>query len=160
VNLPALRAPNQEGSFFMNPTSIVVIVVALGAFVFFQFRSSRKRAKETAARQESIVPGVDVMTNYGLHGKLISVDNENNFAMLEISPGTVVKIHKSTILKVADDLVSAETADEAASEGNEPSETSYELNKDNAIDESEPKFGERVDPPKKPVRKTTKKVED
>jgi len=144
----------------MNPTSIVLIVVALGAFVFFQFRTSRKRAKETAARQESIVPGVDIMTNYGLHGKLISLDSENNIAMIEISPGVVVKIHKSTILKVADDVVSAEPEDDSASEESEASATAYELNKDSAIHESEPKFGERVEPVKKPVRKTTKKVED
>jgi preprotein translocase subunit YajC len=143
----------------MPDFTIILVAVALAVFVFFQFRSSRKRAKETAERQASIGPGVEVMTNYGLFGTIVSVDEANNLAFIETSPGNVVKIHRSTILKAADDLVAPESDEELEEEGG--GNTSFQLNEDNAIPAGEPKFGERVAPeaePKKPVRKTTKKT--
>jgi preprotein translocase subunit YajC len=143
--------------------TLILIAVALAVFVFFQFRSSRKRARDTAERQKQIVPGVEVMTNYGLFGTIKSIDDANNFAFLEVSPGNVIKVHKSTILKAADDLVAPESEGELESEGGGNTATSYQLNEDNAIPAGEPKFGERVDPAdttKKPARKPTKKVED
>lgn len=144
----------------MNNYTLILVAIALAVFVFFQFRTSRKRAKDTAERQKAIVPGVEVMTNYGLFGTIKSIDDENNFAFLEVSPGNIVKIHKSTILKAADDLVTPESEQELESEGGGATATPYELNQDTAIHSEEPKFGERVEPAKKPVRRTTKKVED
>ncbi len=140
--------------------TLILIAVALAVFVFFQFRSSRKRARDTAERQKQIVPGVEVMTNYGLFGTIKSLDDANNLAYLEVSPGNVIKVHKSTILKAADDLVAPESEGELESEGGGNTATPYELNQDSAIPAGEPKFGERIEPAKKPARKTTKKVED
>jgi preprotein translocase subunit YajC len=130
-----------------DPT-LILIAVALAVFVFFQFRSSRKRAKENAERQASILPGVEIMTNYGLFGTIVSIDEENNFAFIETSPGNIVKIHRSTILKPADDLVApAETEEELEEEGTIPVD-------DLAV---EPEFGERTEstkPAQKPRKKT------
>jgi preprotein translocase subunit YajC len=133
--------------------SLILIAIALAAFVFFQFRSSRKRQKETAERQSSIVPGVEIMTNYGLYGKLIDLDEENNIALIETTPGTVLKIHRQTILKAVDDEtpVVDETPEAAAPVA--------QLNTDNAIQVGEPEFGERVNE-KKPVRRAPKKATD
>jgi preprotein translocase subunit YajC len=138
--------------------TLILIAVALAVFVFFQFRSSRKRSRDTAERQKAIVPGVEVMTNYGLFGTIKSIDDENNFAYLETSPGNVIKIHKSTILKAADDAVAPESLAELSEEGG--GNTAIEINEDHAIPAGEPKFGERVDPENKTTRKPTKKVED
>lgn len=85
----------------MDPT-LILIAVALAVFVFFQFRTSRKRAKETAERQAAIEPGIEIMTNYGLYGTVISLDDDNNIALIETTPGTVLKIHRQTILKVVE----------------------------------------------------------
>jgi preprotein translocase subunit YajC len=138
--------------------TLILIAVALAVFVFFQFRSSRKRARDTAERQKAIVPGVEVMTNYGLFGTIKSIDDENNFAFIETSPGNVIKIHKSTILKAADDVVAPETLEELSEEGG--GNTAIEINEDHAIPAGEPQFGERIEPEKKAARKPTKKVED
>lgn len=127
-----------------DPT-LILIAVALAVFVIFQFRSSRKRTKATAERQKQIVPGVEIMTNYGLFGTIMSIDEPNNFAFIEVSPGNIIKIHKSTILKVADDLVIPETESEFENDGGTPV-TGYQLNEDNAVHHGEPQFGERVEP--------------
>jgi preprotein translocase subunit YajC len=132
-----------------DPT-LILIAVALAVFVFFQFRSSRKRAKETAARQAAIGVGVEIMTNYGLYGTILSIDEDTNVALIETTPGTVLKIHRQTILKVAD-YAQPETDAEAVIE-DEPAE--IQLNEDNAILPGEPEFGERLEPEAdKPVRK-------
>ena len=96
---------------------LIIIAIALAAFVFFQFRNSRKRQRETAERQTQIVVGAEVMTNYGLYGTILSLDDDTNMALIESTPGTVLKIHRQTILKVVepDAPVVPEATAEAAS---------------------------------------------
>ncbi|CAN5480293.1 hypothetical protein BH10ACT4_BH10ACT4_11190 [soil metagenome] len=138
----------------MDPT-LILIAVALAVFVFFQFRSSRKRAKETAARQAAIAPGVEIMTNYGLYGTILSIDEDTNMALIETTPGTVLKIHRQTILKAVED----ETPE--ASETEVDSTSAPQLNEDNAIIVGDPEFGERVEPEAtKPARKAAPKKSD
>ena len=126
----------------MDPT-LILIAVALAVFVFFQFRSSRKRQRDAAERLATILPGVEVMTNFGMYGTLVSVDEEDNIALLEIAPGTVVKLHRQVILKAVEVPVVETPEDDA-----EPA--SPELNESHAITADEPEFGERTDGAKKP----------
>jgi preprotein translocase subunit YajC len=135
---------------------LILIAVALVVFVFFQFRSSRKRQREQLARQAAIVPGVEIMTNGGIYGKLIDLDEENNIALIETTPGTVLKVHRQTIMKaVEDETPDADEATDATTDA--PAEP--ELNTDHAIEAGEPQYGERVDPEaKKPVRRSPKKA--
>jgi preprotein translocase subunit YajC len=140
----------------MDPT-LILIAVALAVFVFFQFRSSRKRTKETAARQAAIAPGVEIMTNFGLYGTVLSIDEDTNMALIETTPGTVIKIHRQTILKAVEDEtpVVSETATDDATD------PVAELNQDGAIGTGEPEFGERVEPaPSKPASKAAPKKTD
>ncbi|MBK4346760.1 preprotein translocase subunit YajC [Lacisediminihabitans changchengi] len=140
-----------------DPT-LILIAVVLVAFVIFQFRSSRKKAKAAAERQKQIVPGVEIMTNYGLFGTITELDDENNFAFIEISPGNVIKIHKSTILKAADDTVEPETVEELESEGG--GETTIVVPEQSSSTVKEPQFGERVEPASTPETGAAKKLED
>ncbi|MEO6943585.1 MAG: preprotein translocase subunit YajC [Lacisediminihabitans sp.] len=137
------------------PTEFILIAVAIAVFIFFQFRSSRKRAKQTAERQATIIPGVEIMTNYGLYGTLIDLDEETNIALIETTPGTILKIHRQTILKAVEDEIADETND-VVYEAPEA-----ELNADHAIAAGEPEFGERIEPiAKKPSRGSAKKATD
>ena len=134
----------------MDPM-LIIIAIALAAFVFFQFRNSRKRQRETAERQTQMVPGVEIMTNYGLYGTILSVDEDTNVALIETTPGTVLKIHRQTILKVVEPEEPA-ALDDAAS-------TTAEAGALDAPAAAEPEFGERTDaaaaePVSKPAKKT------
>lgn len=137
------------------PTEFILIAAALAVFIFFQFRSSRKRAKQAAERQATIVPGVEIMTNYGLYGMLIDLDEDTNIALIETTPGTVLKIHRQTILKAVEDEVPADAAELSEDA------PSAELNADHAIPAGEPEFGERIEPSdKKSTRGSGKKTTD
>lgn len=120
----------------MDPLTLVMLAV-LAVLVFFMFRNGRKRQKDQAALQSQMVAGAEVMTNFGMYGTILSIDEEANKVALEIAPGTVVHLHRQTIARVVEPTV-AETEAEA-----EPVPT-VQLNKDDAIVMGEPEFGQRV----------------
>jgi preprotein translocase subunit YajC len=103
----------------MDPLTLVMLAV-LALLVFFMFRNGRKRQKDTLALQSKMVAGADVMTNFGLYGTIVSIDEEENKVALEIAPGTIVQIHRQTIARVVeptvvgDDVVLDDTVDETA----------------------------------------------
>src|SRR5690554_6441061 len=136
---------------------LIIIVVALGLFVFMQFRTAKKRRNEAAELQEKMLPGTEIMTNYGLYGTILSIDEENNIATIETTPGTVLRIHRQTILKeVEEDVAVDDDADI-----DDEAELAIEENPivEPVIDDAvEPEFGERVvgTPKKKAPRKGAK----
>ena len=103
----------------MDPLTLVMLAV-LALLVFFMFRNGRKRQKDTLALQSKMVAGADVMTNFGLYGTIVSIDEEENKVALEIAPGTIVQIHRQTIARVVeptvagDDIVLDKTVDSDA----------------------------------------------
>ncbi|MFC5931495.1 preprotein translocase subunit YajC [Cryobacterium melibiosiphilum] len=121
----------------MDPLTLVMLAV-LAMLVFFMFRNGRKRKKDQEALQATMVPGADVMTNFGLYGTIVSIDEEANKVALQIAPGTIVEIHRQTIARVVDPIV--ETDDDVEAEGVEtlvvPEPADFG---------SEPEFGQRRD---------------
>jgi len=95
---------------------LLVMGVLLAVFIFFQFRTSKKRKAAQENLQTKMVPGTEVMTQFGLYGTIISIDDEKNEALIETTPGTVLRLHRQTILKVVDDEVVEESEDSAISD--------------------------------------------
>lgn len=134
---------------------LIIIVVALGLFIFMQFRTAKKRRNEAAELQEKMLPGTEIMTNYGLYGTIVSIDDENNIATIETTPGTVLRIHRQTILKAVEEEVAVDETEGAEDVEHTEDATVVEPV---AEDATEPEFGERVvEAPKKSARKSAKK---
>ena len=142
----------------------IAMLAVLAVLVFFMFRNSRKRKAQQEDLRKQIVPGADVMTNFGLYGKLVSLDDATKVAELEVSPGNIVRVHSQTIAKVVDEAAGVangepRSVEEAIAIANRE-EAEREAAK--AKDAADPAFGERVSDPaaevKKPVRRTTKKT--
>ncbi len=144
---------------------------ALVLFIAFNWWSTRRRRAAEEKKRSTMLPGVEVMTNFGLYGTLISNDDVTKVAELQIAPKTVVKVHSSTLLKVveAEDPTAPRSVEEAMAIANAEAEAKaeakaaanatpgIELNTDNAIPVGEPQYGERIAEPKKPARRTAKK---
>ena len=140
----------------MDPLTIVMLAV-LALLIFFMFRNGRKRQRDLAAMADRTQPGAKVMTNFGVFGTIIAIDEEENQVQLETTPGTVLTVHRQTIAKIitpSDAVVSADEAD-ALEEG--------ELEPGVAADGTAPAYGERIlpaddvvgsDPGARPVKKT------
>ena len=142
----------------------IAMLAVLAVLVFFMFRNSRKRKAQQEDLRKQIVPGADVMTNFGLYGKLVSLDDVTKVAELEVSPGNIVRVHSQTIAKVVDEAAGVangepRSVEEAIAIANRE-EAEREAAK--AKDAADPAFGERVTDTaaevKKPVRRTTKKT--
>lgn len=119
------------------------MLVLLVVLVFFIFRNRRKRQRDQAQLQTKMVPGVEIMLTFGLYGTLVSIDDENNVAEVEIAPGTVIKVHRQTLGRVVEPVVAQ--ADESADDSGDTTSPTYSLNEDNAITTDSPEFGERLD---------------
>ena len=137
----------------MDPLTLAMFGV-LAVLVFFTWRSSRKRKQAAEQQKEQLQPGVEIMTNFGLYGTLVSIDTVTNVAEVEVSPGNVLKLHPGAIAKVitsvdgdSDEPRSVEEAMARANAEAEAREAS--LNQDTAIHLDKPEYGERSDEPKK-----------
>jgi len=127
----------------------------LGIVIIFMFRNSRKRRRDAQEMQEKLVPGAEVMTQHGIFGTLISVDDEKNEAIIETTPGVRLRVHRQTVARVVEPTEAV--ADDAETE-TETEARGVELNKDSAIAAGDPQYGERVDetkPKRAPRKKPT-----
>jgi len=120
----------------------VGLFAVLAVMIFFMFRNSRKRAREAEELRAKIQPGADVMTQHGIYGKLISLDTDRNEAILETTPGTLLKVHSQTIAKVVED---EPLVDDAELDADDTVVEEPALNADSGIRHDEPEFGERRD---------------
>lgn len=125
---------------------LILLFGLLVVMIFFTWRNSRKRKAEAEQMQNKLVPGAEIMTQHGIFGTLISVDDEKNEAIVETMPGTRLRVHRQTIARVvepielehadedvvADDLDAVDSVDDAA-----------------AVEATEPEFGERTEKPKR-----------
>ena len=78
--------------------SIIMLVVLFGAMWFFRIRPQQKKMKEHQLLIGSLKKGDEVMTNGGLMGRVINLDN---FAIdLEIAKNTVVRIQRGVVVQI------------------------------------------------------------
>jgi preprotein translocase subunit YajC len=109
-----------------DPFTIIMLAV-LAVLIFFMFRNSRKRQADARELQSKVAPGAKVMTNFGVFGTILSIDEDENQVLLETTPGTVITVHRQTVARV----VTPSDAETAAAPA--------------TLTDGEPEFGQRVD---------------
>jgi preprotein translocase subunit YajC len=85
-------------SFSANPQTVQFIFIGGVILVFwlFMLRPQAKKAKEQKKFVENMQKGDKVVTIAGIHGTIYKV-NEDNTIQLEVSPGSYMKIERSSI---------------------------------------------------------------
>lgn len=122
ATVAAAPAPAESSSNLM----LVLPLVLLAVMMFFMWRSNKRNREKQQEIRESMTTGVEVMTQAGIYGTLIEIDNENNVAVIETTPGTRLRVHSATIVNVVQpaievpDDASALTGDAAAERTEEP----------------------------------------
>jgi preprotein translocase subunit YajC len=120
----------------------------LAVMIFFMFRSSRRRRRDAEEMQAKLLPGAEVMTQQGIYGTIVSIDDEKNEALIESTPGTVLRVHRQVIARVVDPTVDDETEEEAEIDALEESGAVADSEVPPTL--SEPEYGERIDDTKPP----------
>ncbi|WP_262364392.1 preprotein translocase subunit YajC [Arthrobacter echini] len=78
----------------------LLLPLALAFLIFTMFRRQRKAQKQVKEMRTQLEPGSEVMTQFGLFGTIVSIDQENNRAVLELSPGNHATVHTQALSKV------------------------------------------------------------
>ncbi len=86
----------------------ILLFVLLGLFVFMMFRRNKKTQQQQAKLQSSFEPGVEVMTSFGLFGRIVDIDEAENKVTLELSPGNTATVHRQAVTKIVEPVVAAE----------------------------------------------------
>jgi preprotein translocase subunit YajC len=79
-----------------------LLFVMLGIFIFMMFRRNKKTQQQQATLQSQFAPGVDVMTSFGLFGRIVDIDDEENKVTLELSPGNLATVHRQAVTKIVE----------------------------------------------------------
>ena len=116
----------------------ILLFVMLGVFVFMMFRRNKKTQQQQAQLQSKFGPGVEVMTSFGLFGRIVDIDEAENKVTLELSPGNTATVHRQAVTKIVEPVVAAEeptvVPDDASSlttekrERREPTDSAAALN--------------------------------
>lgn len=93
----------------------LLLPLALAFLIFTMFRRQRKAQKQVKDMRTQMEPGTEVMTQFGLYGTILSIDQENNKAVLELSPGNTATVHTQALSKVVTQELPVE--EEAAAAG-------------------------------------------
>ena len=90
----AQAAPQAGG----GASSIIMMVLLIGVMWFFMFRPQQKKMKEHQQLITNLKKGDEVMTNGGIMGRIIDLDN---FAIdLEIAKNTIIRIQRGVVVQV------------------------------------------------------------
>lgn len=90
----------------------ILLFVMLGVFIFMMFRRNKKTQQQQAELQSKFGPGVEVMTSFGLFGRIVDIDEAENKVTLELSPGNLATVHRQAVTKIVEPA--AEPAPETA----------------------------------------------
>lgn len=82
-----------------DPTMLIMLA-AFGLLIFMMMRGRKKAAKAQEEIRSNLAPGAEVMTQFGLFGRIVNIDTEENKIVLEVSPGNTVTVHSQTVAKV------------------------------------------------------------
>lgn len=112
----------------------ILLLVALGALlIFFMFNSRKKQQARMQQISDNLVPGVEVMTTFGVFGTVVAVDSEKMEVTLESGPGTVIRVHRQAIGQIQTPVEAADAPPAVDAEPGEPGAAS-----DPVVDTTEP----------------------
>lgn len=115
----ALLAETQQPAAGGTAWFLPVMLVIMALMLWFSVRRQKKARDQVKEKQATMGPGTQVMTSFGLFGTLVSIDRDQNKAVLEVSPGNRVTVHSQTVTTVVEETStdsSAHTANGAVSE--------------------------------------------
>lgn len=89
-----------------NP-SMILMVGLFAVLIIMMIRGRKKVSKQQETLKEKTVPGAKVMTNSGIFGTVVRIDEQDRVE-LEVAPGTVLTVHRQAIAQFIEPEVQTE----------------------------------------------------
>ncbi len=77
--------------------TLIMMALMFVVFYFFLIRPQSKKAKEQQNFIETLKAGDKVITIAGIHGKIVSVNDEDKTFLIQVDGPTRLKIEKSAV---------------------------------------------------------------
>jgi preprotein translocase subunit YajC len=84
----------------MPDMNILFFGAILVVLVLFMFRNGRKRQRDQQSLAESLKPGAEIMTTFGVYGTIESIDEAENKLVLRTGPTSELTIHRQAVGRV------------------------------------------------------------
>jgi preprotein translocase subunit YajC len=84
----------------MPDLNLLFFGAILVVLVLFMFRNGRKRQRDQQTLAQSLKPGAEIMTTFGVFGTIESVDEAENKLVLRTGPTSEVTIHRQAVGRV------------------------------------------------------------
>ncbi|HKD88421.1 MAG TPA: preprotein translocase subunit YajC [Streptosporangiaceae bacterium] len=84
-----------------SSSSLLIIVAIFAIMLIFMFRSQRRRQRAAQDTQRQVMTGSRVRTTFGVYGTVVDSDDRN--VMLEVAPGTRIKMLRQAVAAVVPD---------------------------------------------------------
>jgi preprotein translocase subunit YajC len=122
-----------ERRFSMDPQTLLLplLIVLVGAMLFFGSRRQRKAVAEQQKLQTSLRVGDRVMTTSGLFGTVASVDSETDID-IEIAPGVVTTWLRAAVREKVNPVADSDVEEQVAGEPASTAEIAEPLEKSNS----------------------------
>ncbi|WP_431709382.1 preprotein translocase subunit YajC [Glutamicibacter uratoxydans] len=89
-----------------NP-SLILMVGLFAVLILMMIRGRKKVSKQQETLKEKTVPGAKVMTNSGIFGSVVRIDEQDRVE-LEVAPGVVLTVHRQAIAQFIEPEAAAE----------------------------------------------------
>ena len=110
-----LAQNNSQGGSSLIGLALPVLMIV--GFYFLLIRPQRNRQRAQQALAASLEVGDDVMTSGGIFGTIIEIDEDEGTVMVEIAPGTRIRMLRQGISqRFVEDTFEDEDGDETADE--------------------------------------------
>ena len=112
--------------------SLPFFALILVAFYLLIIRPQRARAKAAQRLQDSLEPGVEIMTTAGIFGTLTEIRDDS--VVIEVSPGVTMRFAKAAVGRVITDDAAADDDAEADDTAEGPDDAQAERGRTNAAE--------------------------
>lgn len=82
---------------------VLLLLLGMPVMLFLMMRSQRKKAAQQQNLQRSAGIGSEIMTTAGIFGTIVDEDEDEGTIVLEIAPGTQIKLIRGAIARVVDE---------------------------------------------------------
>jgi preprotein translocase subunit YajC len=99
--------------------TILIFALPLLMFFFLQ-RSNRRRVQQQRMKQQGVEEGEEILTTGGIFGTVIEVDEDEDTMLVEIAPGTRIRMLRQSVARRLNEDLYEEEEETASSDDEGP----------------------------------------